>query len=72
MTPDRAVVQGEHGAVYRPAGTIAWHEHEEAWNEYRSRFRSDQSALTIHERGGFGYYELTTLLGHEPTTWRPR
>lgn len=69
----RAPVQGvwpDH-----PAGTIAWSEHEQAWLGYRARFPYSglrQDAERIAERGGFGYDEVTTFLGHEPTTWKPR
>lgn len=65
----RALVQDERN---RPAGTISWSEHETAWEAYRKKYGSSQSAERIHERGGFGYYELVMLLGHDPTTWRPR
>jgi len=57
------------GEVYKPGGTVAWAEHEEAWRAYHQRWRS-QDAETIARRGGFGYREMTALLGHEPTTWR--
>ena len=30
-----------------------------------------QSANRILERGGFSFFELTNLLGHEPETFRP-
>lgn len=79
MTPDRAVVQSEGPYWYRdgdprkanskPPGTVAWSEHIEAWDEYARRGHGDQSALRVHERGGFGYHEITALLGHEPATW---
>jgi hypothetical protein len=82
----RARVQGEntdeHGHLMRdaqrnivriPAGTISWEEHLEAWEAYANRFgRTYQSAERIDERQGFGFYELCDLLGHKPTTWRPR
>lgn len=53
-----------------PRGTIAWSEHEKAWEAYHRRYR-DQSAETIAARGGFGIEELTYQLGHLPTTWEP-
>ena len=53
-----------------PAGTVAWSEHEEIWEAYANRFGRDQSAERIADRGGFGYWEATRLLGREPTTWR--
>jgi hypothetical protein len=49
---------------------VAWSEHEEAWREYHRQCHNDQDAETIAQRGGFGYKEITTLLGREPTTWR--
>lgn len=81
-TERRAPVQGEGvserhaevtGKPYKPAGTVAWAEHEEAWRGYAERWPGSarhQDAGRIAERGGFGYREMTTLLGHEPTTWR--
>jgi hypothetical protein len=71
----RAPVQREHWPrhpEYKPPGTIAWSEHEEAWRAYSARYGNDQSAQHIAERHGFGYYEITKLLGREPTTWVPR
>ena len=69
----RARVQGVAGPrdKRRPAGTISWEEHEEAWSEYARRYGRQQSAERINERWGFGYDELVDLLGHEPKTWRP-
>ena len=69
----RAPVQ----AVYQrgrevPDGTVSWAEHVEAWTVYAKRYGNDQSAERIAERHGFCFCELTKLLGHEPTTWRPR
>lgn len=37
-----------------------------------ARYGAGQSAERLAERGGFGYWELTDLLGHEPKTWQPR
>lgn len=75
-TERTAVVQGEHrlprGTPGHLPGRISWVEHEEAWQGYARRYGSSQSAERIHERGGFGYHELTLLLGHEPISWRPR
>lgn len=48
------------------AGSIEWSEHLEAYAAYSARFGSEQSAERLAERGGFGYWELTELLGHEP------
>lgn len=57
---------------HRP-GTITWEEHERAWEGYARRCgRHHQSAIQIMKRGGFGYYELTLFLGHEPKTWEAR
>ena len=67
----RAPVQGEHNKRDRGPGTIAWDEHVLAWSAYAVRYGRDQSAERIAERGGFGYAELTSLLGHEPKTWAP-
>lgn len=74
----RAPVQGRHliprmrtGAPGEAYGTVSWTEHEEAWRAYAKRYGTDQSAERIAERRGFGYAELTELLGHAPTTWRP-
>ena len=71
----RAAVQGEgktrKGQRGEGPGTIAWSEHELAWSAYAQRYGRDQSAERIHERGGFGYWELTQFLGREPETWVP-
>lgn len=68
-----APVQGEwRKDKKRPAGTISWDEHLEAWKVYDEKFRSDQSAERIAQRGGFSYEELVEFLGREPETWRPR
>jgi hypothetical protein len=56
----------------KPAGTIAWWEHEQAWTEYARRYGRGQSAWRIAERHGFCYGELVELLGHEPETWLRR
>jgi hypothetical protein len=58
--------------LYKPDGTIAWWEHEKAWETYAKKYGRDQSALRIHERWGFSYSELMMFLGHEPETWEPR
>jgi hypothetical protein len=74
----RAPVQGEHfmraptGRKAVPAGTVSWSEHLEAYEAYAVRFGKSQSADRLAERGGFGYWEITDLLGHEPTTWSVR
>lgn len=65
----RAPVQASQD-FNKPAGTIAWWEHEKAWVPYGSQF--SQSAKRIAERGGFSYGEIVNQLGHEPTTWSPR
>lgn len=66
------------GCPYRPRGSkgsvpgrIAWSEHEEAWREYNRQYGSGQSAQRLGERGGFDWFELCDLLGHEPVTWEP-
>ena len=56
----------------KPAGTISWAEHVEAWTAYSARYGHEQSAERIAERGGFDYYELREYLGREPTTWSAR
>jgi hypothetical protein len=56
----------------KPAGTVAWEEHVAAHAAYARRYRNDQTALRIAERGGLSYAELTDFLGHEPKTWEPR
>lgn len=63
------IEQGVRGLV---PGTVAWSEHERAWEAYAKRYGRAQSAERIHERGGFCYAELTEFLGHEPHTWKPR
>ena len=68
----RAPVQGEHRPHERAAGTVTWAEHEEAYTAYAARYGTSQSAVRLAERGGFGYREMTDLLGHEPTTWVAR
>lgn len=55
----------------KPAGSIAWSEHLEAWSAYAAKYGSDQSAERIAERAGFGYGELVMFLGREPRTWEP-
>lgn len=55
-----------------PAGTIEWWEHELAWKVYSRKYGASQSAERIAERGGFGWEELITFLGHEPETWKSR
>lgn len=67
----RAFVARE-GREPKPPGTIAWWEHEAAWEAYAARYGRDQSAERIHQRHGFGYGELIAFLGREPETWRPR
>ena len=64
----RAAVQPGHGRGY---GTIAWEEHVRAWGVYARRYGSGQSAERIHDRGGFGYGELVSMIGY-PTTWCAR
>lgn len=70
----RAPVQGDYGIPRgkpgHSSGTIAWEEHELAWQAYAKRFGRDQSAERIAERAGFGYQELIDYLGHPPKTWR--
>ena len=55
----------------KPPGSVTWDEHVEAWTEYH-RQHWGQDADTIALRGGFGFWELTDLLGHALETWEPR
>ena len=66
----RAPVQrsSRHDKYKKPAGTISWGEHYEAWKAYNKKYPG-QSAECIAKRGGFGYDELVRFLGREPTTW---
>jgi hypothetical protein len=71
----RAPVQAE-GEYRTPErigpGTVSWVEYLEAYAKYSGRYGNDQSPERLAARGGFGYYEMAMLLGHEPATWRPR
>lgn len=71
----RAPVQGSrsdrHGGELKASGSVSWAEHLEAYAAYSAKYGSSQSADRIAERAGFGYWEMTDLLGHEPTTWLP-
>jgi hypothetical protein len=58
----------ETAPVQGPSGTISWAEHVEAWTDYAKHYKG-QSAERIAERGGFGYNELVTHLGHAPVTF---
>lgn len=72
--PGRVPIQDEDRQARRgpkPQGHVSWEEHLEAWTEYH-RHHDQQDADTIARRGGFGYWEITDLLGREPTTWEPR
>lgn len=68
----RAPVQSDWKPKRVPSGTVAWFEHEMAWQEYNRIYHNDQTAEVIAQRGGFGYNEITKLLGFEPTTWEKR
>jgi hypothetical protein len=65
-TERRAPVQSDRE---HPNGSVAWWEHEQAWQDYHRRYPS-QDAETIAKRAGFSYAELVDHLGHEPTTWQ--
>jgi len=75
-TEKRAPVQGEPnllpnvGRYTLPPGTVAWAEHEAAWEAYAEKVGRGQSAERMAERGGFSYTELCAFLGHPPSTWR--
>jgi hypothetical protein len=64
-------VQANH-RLKKPAGTVSWAEHVEAFGGYAARYGESQSAERLAERGGFCYGELVEFLGHEPTTWAIR
>jgi hypothetical protein len=70
--PHRRKWVEEHGRQPKPAGTVAWAEHVEAWEAYAKRYGKSQSAERMAERHGFSYGELLMFLGREPETWRPR
>lgn len=68
----RAPVQPEYwrkgtGSTW---GSITWEEHVEAWEAYNRKYQSHQTAEDVAARFGFGYGEITELLGHPPRTWR--
>lgn len=68
----RARVQSEYQTSKRgpkPPGTVTWVEHLKAYEKYAALYGTSQSAERLVERGGFGYWEITDLLGHEPETW---
>ena len=46
--------------------------HAQTTLQAHNRRHRGQSAERIAERGGFGYWEITELLGREPNTWEPR
>lgn len=74
MDERRAPVQGEWNrerTIKKPYGTVAWSEHLLAWDVYAQHYGRNQSAERMAERAGFGYWEITELLGHEPKTWQP-
>lgn len=49
-----------------PSGTISWEDHERVWKAYFEKWRVNQSAERIHERGGFGHLEIIDLIGELP------
>lgn len=70
----RAPVQADRASDDRrrkPRGTVSWEEHLKAWGVYSRMFGTRQDAERIAKRGGFGYREISNLLGYEPLTWRP-
>lgn len=70
----RAPLQGDHGPHgerTHGAGSIAWAEHLEAYAVYSAKYGTEQSPEGLAQRAGFGYREITKLLGHEPTTYVP-
>lgn len=80
MSRERAPVRNEsrdrRGALYpegqqRRSGTISWEEHLRAYAIHAKHHGAKVSAERIADAGGFGYHEITDLLGHEPQTWEP-
>lgn len=71
--PQRAPVQGDYwlrpNTLGREPGSISWAEHLEAYAAYSKKYGTSQSAERIAARGGFGFEELSKLLGHVPTTF---
>ncbi len=65
---DGHIQKGQPGHV---PGSVLWSEHLAAFEAYSKRYGISQSALTIHERGGFGYQELQMFLGRDPESWEP-
>lgn len=75
MTDERyAPIQGDYwlprGTIGKDPGTISWAEHLEAYEVYAAKYGGSQSAERIAARAGFGYGEITILLGHAPRTWQ--
>lgn len=69
----RAPVQGDwYKLGGKPNGTISWEEYLKAYEVYAHKYGRGQTAERLVERGGFGYDEITQLLGHEPKTWSVR
>jgi hypothetical protein len=56
----------------KPAGAVGDLEARIPYDAYVSRYGSEQTFERLHERGGFGYWELTYFLGQEPKTWKER
>lgn len=76
----RAPVQGSYaGETHRRKpgepghgdGTISWAEHMLAYASYANECGRSQSAETLAQRGGFGWFELVRYLGRDPQTWEP-
>lgn len=66
----RAIVSSDpwlqRGTAGHEPGTVTWSEHLQAWKQYARDGHRSLSAERINERGGFGYSEITKLLGHAP------
>ena len=58
-------IQAEYSPKQLPATEIPWWLAEVAYEEYVEKFGNDQSLERLAERGGFGRYELLTLLRKE-------
>ncbi len=61
-----------HQEGYRDPGMVEWAEHVEIWNAYAKQYGTEQSAVRMAERGGFGFDEAAKLTGTPPKTWLAR
>mgnify|MGYP000901226671 FL=1 len=82
-TDDRVPVQGEglywlsdsdlkqRGLRAHKPGSVSRQEFIAAYDAYVVKYGRNQSADRLIERGGFSFFELIALLGHEPETFEP-